>query len=121
MATTTISTESARPSLVQTLENVYATLHSGGAYDAKKDVLAETQKSKRVMQELSMFTGLSEAELKKDREEKKLILETMVKLKIFNIEKVGKIMADYYADKEKLLKRMNQFFKNTKNKKTGGA
>jgi archaeal flagellar protein FlaI len=87
-------------------------------YDAKKDALIETQKSKRVMQELSMFTGLSEAELKKDQDEKKLILETMVKLKIFNIEKVGKIIADYYADKDKLLTKMNQFLK-TKTK--GGA
>ena len=35
MATTTISTESARPSLVQNLEDIYAKLHAGGAYDAK--------------------------------------------------------------------------------------
>jgi flagellar protein FlaI len=83
-------------------------------YDAKKDILLESQKSKRVMQELSMFTGLSEAELKKDLEEKKTILDAMVKMKIFNIEKVGKIMADYYANKDKLLKRISLALKNKK-------
>jgi len=35
MATTIISTESARPSLVQNLEDIYAKLHAGGAFDAK--------------------------------------------------------------------------------------
>lgn len=86
-------------------------------YDAKKDKLIQTEKSKRIIQELSMFTGLTELELKKDLEEKKLVLDAMVKLKIFNIEKVGKIMADYYADKDNLLYKINNALKTKKIKR----
>jgi hypothetical protein len=39
MATTDIKTESARPSLSQNLETLYAAAHAGGAFDAKKDVV----------------------------------------------------------------------------------
>ncbi len=39
MATTIISTESARPSLTQTIEQLYSTLHAGGAYDVKKQLV----------------------------------------------------------------------------------
>lgn len=40
MATTTqIATESKRPSLSQNIEALYAAMHVGGAYDAKRDVI----------------------------------------------------------------------------------
>ena len=92
-------------------ENKFNALYS---YDAKKDVLVETNKSERVLSELSMFTGMSLAELKKDLDEKKSILDAMVKLKIFNIEKVGRIMADYYVDKNKLIKKLKDELKKSK-------
>jgi hypothetical protein len=41
MATTLIKTESARPSLSQTIEALYATMHAGGAYDAKRDLVLD--------------------------------------------------------------------------------
>lgn len=81
------------------------------SYDAKKDVLVESKGSERVLNELSMFTGYSLAELKKDLDEKKSILDAMVKLKIFNIEKVGRIMADYYTDKNKLIRQLKEELK----------
>lgn len=84
------------------------------SYDAKKDILVESKKSERVMNELSMLTGLSISELKKDLEQKKNILNAMVKLKVFNIEKVGKVMADYYEDKSALIKKLNAELKNKK-------
>ena len=75
-------------------------------YDAKKDQLNKKNPSKRFIAELSLFTGLTEEELKEDLAEKKLIIEQLVKRGAFNIELVGKAMADYYTDKEELLSRM---------------
>jgi len=37
--TTQIATESARPTLSQKLEELYAALHAGGAYDAKAGIV----------------------------------------------------------------------------------
>ncbi|MBN1274760.1 CpaF family protein [Candidatus Woesearchaeota archaeon] len=75
-------------------------------YDVKRDALVRQNKSSRFVQELSLFTGLSEAELQADLKEKQFIIESLVRGKVFNIERVGKTMADYYADKESLLKRL---------------
>ncbi len=92
-------------------DNKFNTLFS---YDPKKDVIVEANKSERVTKELSMFTGLSEAELKRDLDEKKTILDAMVKLKIFNIEDVGRAIADYYSNKAALIKRLNSELKKNK-------
>jgi flagellar protein FlaI len=75
-------------------------------YDAKKDLLIKKNASKRFTQELSLFTGLSEKELQQDLEEKQFIIETMVTQELFNIEDVGKVFADYYADKNLLLEEI---------------
>jgi len=48
MATTTIATESARPSLSQNIEALYATLHVGGAFDVKTDTGQNDNRNERV-------------------------------------------------------------------------
>lgn len=48
MATTQISTESARPSLKQTIEDLYNKMHAGGAYDVKKDLVTDGTRNKQV-------------------------------------------------------------------------
>ncbi len=80
-------------------------------YDARKDSLDASGKSQRLFKELSVFTGLSEKELMDDLNERKFILDSMVRLKVFNIENVGKVMADYYTDKKSLVSRLRKAFK----------
>ncbi len=80
-------------------------------YDAKRDILVPSKKTKRLLNDLSVFTGLSEKELSDDLKERKFILDAMVHLKIFNVENVGKIMADYYDDKKSLISRLKKAFK----------
>ena len=70
-------------------------------YNAKKDTLEKKGKFERVTKELSLFTGYTEAEIEADRKEKELILNRMVEAKIFNIEQVGRVMAEYYRKKTK--------------------
>lgn len=49
MATTTqIATESKRPSLSQNIEALYATMHAGGAFDAKADIVSNGSRNERV-------------------------------------------------------------------------
>lgn len=48
MATTQIATESNRPSLNQTIEDLYNSTHAGGAYDAKKDLVTDGRRNEMV-------------------------------------------------------------------------
>ena len=48
MATTKIATESARPSLAQNIEELYNSLHVGGAYDAKDDIVTDGARNQLV-------------------------------------------------------------------------
>jgi hypothetical protein len=49
MATTTqIATENKRPSLSQNIESLYATMHAGGAFDAKSDLVLDGTRNQRV-------------------------------------------------------------------------
>ena len=47
-----------------------------------------------------------EDEINKDLEEKKLILKWMVKKDINDVNSVGKMISDYYMDKEKIMKKI---------------
>jgi flagellar protein FlaI len=68
-------------------------------YNAKTDKLEKKSEFDRITKELSLFTGFTEQELVQDRKEKELILQRMIEAKIFNIEQVGRIMAEYYRKK----------------------
>ena len=47
---------------------------------------------------------MSEKEINKDLENKKMVLDWMVKHKIFNIDVFGKIIDEYYKDPDKITK-----------------
>ncbi len=84
-------------------------------FDARKNKLLRKNKSVRLFNDLSLFTGLSESEIETDIKEKQKILDLLVKNKVFNVEKVGKVMADYYAlGSEAFLNKVLQkdYFKN---------
>jgi flagellar protein FlaI len=83
-------------------------------YDAKKDSLVTVAKSKALMDTLKLFTGFSEADIKKDISEKKKILEYLVKNKIDTVDGVGMVIAEYYTDKKNMMNYVS------KNKILGG-
>ena len=62
--------------------------------------------SQRVLKELEIYSGMYEDEINKDLEEKKLILKWMVKKDINDVNSVGKMISDYYMDKEKIMKKI---------------
>jgi flagellar protein FlaI len=70
----------------------------------KKDKLEKAHDSKAVMKTLQLFTGMSKNEINKEIREKVMVLNWMVKNEIDTVDRVGRIMAEYYTDKENLMK-----------------
>ena len=86
----------------------------GGRYSIKPNVLyrwnpstntvVKHSDSIRLFDELSLHTGLSQDEINKDLKEKQLVLDWMAKKNISDMTEVGRIIANYYSDKEEVLK-----------------
>ncbi|MEM4256974.1 MAG: type II/IV secretion system ATPase subunit [Candidatus Diapherotrites archaeon] len=68
------------------------------------DTISKDSESIRLYDELSLHTGLTYDEIEKDLEDKKNILEWMVRQDIHNINDVGKVMAHYYLDSDSIVK-----------------
>ncbi len=73
-------------------------------YKPSSDKIVPHVKSLVFFDTISRMTGMSIQEINKDLAEKEKILNTMAKKGIRSIEEVGKIIYDYYTNKEKLLK-----------------
>jgi flagellar protein FlaI len=73
-----------------------------------KDQIIEWGKSNRVWNDIKLFSGMEDNEIKKNLEEKKNILLWMVKNKVNTIEKVGKIISDYYKDPGQVLRMIER-------------
>src|SRR3989344_5921230 len=68
------------------------------------DRIVPHNESIRLLDELSLHTGLSRAEIQQEIRDKQKILEWMIKFDIHNINEVGKIMAQYYQDSDEITK-----------------
>ncbi|GIU69868.1 MAG: secretion protein [Candidatus Woesearchaeota archaeon] len=76
-------------------------------YDPKKDILKRVHKSSSLYNTLSLYTGYTYSEMNKELNEKVKILKYMVKQDIVDIDHVGRLMAEYYTDKDNLMKYVN--------------
>ncbi len=72
--------------------------------DLKQDRILTANKSKRLLPELELQTGLSEQEINNNLREKSLILSWLVKKKIDDVNDIGKVIATYYTNKNTLMK-----------------
>lgn len=73
-----------------------------------EDVIVQHSKSIKLFDDLSRHTGLSMQEISQDIAVKKKILAWMVKNKIRYIDDVGKIMNDYYLNRDSILKAIKK-------------
>lgn len=80
--------------------------------DLKTGKLNKIAKSKALLSTIELFTGFSKNQLNKSLKEKEDILKWLIKQKINEINSVGKVMAEYYTDKDNLMKfvRKNKVF-----------
>ncbi|MFH1447984.1 MAG: ATPase, T2SS/T4P/T4SS family, partial [Candidatus Micrarchaeota archaeon] len=72
-------------------------------WNAKKDYLEKIGEYERITEEIKAYSGMDEKQIEADIREKAMILDYMVKNSIFAIEEVGRIIALYYRDREKVL------------------
>ncbi len=70
--------------------------------DIIKDALLTTSESKRTMETLNLYTGLTPAEVKKDLLSKTAILRWLVAENITDVHQIGIIMSKYYSGKLRL-------------------
>ncbi|MCX6710325.1 MAG: type II/IV secretion system ATPase subunit [Candidatus Woesearchaeota archaeon] len=73
-------------------------------YDVRKDVMNTMNKSISLIDSLQLFTGMSVSEIESDLKEKELILNWLVNQNLKSIDEVGLVMAEYYTDKDNLMK-----------------
>ncbi len=76
-------------------------------YDPKKDILKKVAHSKTMLKTIEEYTGFSKNMLERDLKEKIKILNWMVRQNINSVDDVGKVMAEYYAKKESLMRMVN--------------
>lgn len=72
-------------------------------WQPRSDKIERESKSVRVMAELEMFTGMTEKEVWDDIESKKQILEWLFRREIKDVNDVGRIVNEYYRDKDAVL------------------
>lgn len=72
-------------------------------WNSKTDRIEAVYPSVRVNDELKLFTGMDEQEIQEDLAGKQVILNWLLKKGIKDVNDVGKIVAEYYIDKETVL------------------
>ena len=77
-------------------------------YDPHKDTQMEVRESKVMFDTISLFAGMTKKEINQDIKEKIEVLKWLAKNNINETDRVGEIMAQYYQDKENLLKKVRK-------------
>jgi hypothetical protein len=72
------------------------------------DKFEKVNESKRLMDKLNLYTGMSPDDIRNDLAEKQQILDWMINSDIYDINSVGDIISQYYTDKESLLKKIRK-------------
>jgi len=72
------------------------------------NLITKNSESIRLFDELTLHTGLLKDELLEDLKEKETVLNWMVKENIHKIGEVGKIIANYYLDKDSIIKKASK-------------
>ena len=73
-------------------------------WDPTKDKITPHSTSVKLFDKLSTHTGMSENEIQKDLKEKQEILAWLVKNNLRDIGSVGKVISDYYLDRDSVIK-----------------
>lgn len=72
-------------------------------WQPRSDTIEKVSPSVRLKEELEIFTGMTEREVEDDIIGKKKILEWLLRKNIKEVNDVGKIITEYYIDKETVL------------------
>ncbi|MBR9692202.1 type II/IV secretion system ATPase subunit [Candidatus Woesearchaeota archaeon] len=73
-------------------------------YDVRSDILKKTANSIAIRNNLELYTGATQSSIKKELSEKEAVLKWIVKQKTSTVDEVGRAMAEYYTNKDNLMK-----------------
>ena len=68
------------------------------------DTIEKVKSSIRLINEIRLHTGMTEDQMERDLKEKENILQWMVNNQVKTVNTVGMVVAEYYNDREKVLK-----------------
>ena len=77
-------------------------------WDARDDKISKKNQSVRILEELKLFTGMNETELKQDLKNKQKILDWMVRHNVNTIDSVGHTISSFYSDSEGFVKKISK-------------
>jgi len=72
------------------------------------DKFVQSEKSRRVLEDIRFYTGLAQRDIEKDLKEKESILKWMVKKQIKDINTVGEIVSTYYTSPKDILEKVKK-------------
>jgi flagellar protein FlaI len=78
------------------------------SWDPREDELKKIEESSRLFSELTLHTGFTRKEIADDLKQKQNILKYMIKQDIHEVNSVGKLVAWYYRDPERVLGAVNK-------------
>ncbi len=82
--------------------------------DIRKGILKKAANSRALVNTIELFTGFTKKELRHSLNEKVSVLKWMVKQNTNTVDGVGRVMAEYYTNKDDMMKCVK------KNKALGG-
>jgi archaeal flagellar protein FlaI len=71
------------------------------------DTIERARSSIRLINEIRMHTGMTDEQMDEDLKEKELVLQWMLDNNVKTVNSVGKVVAEYYHDKAKVMKTVN--------------
>jgi flagellar protein FlaI len=90
------------------LEEMKIELNTIFKWVPSKDQIIEWGKSHRLMKDIKLYSAMSDNEIKENLDGKKNILLWLVKNKIRDINKVGRVISDYYKDPERVIRMVEK-------------
>ena len=75
---------------------------------ASEDAITELSKSFRAINDIKLYSGMDDDDVKRDIEDKKRVLRWLVKNKVKDIHEVGRVVSEYYKNREELIKTVGK-------------
>ncbi len=69
-----------------------------------EDAITELSKSFRAVNDLKLYSGMDDNDVKNDLEDKKKVLKWLVKNNVKDIHEVGRIVSEYYRNRDELMR-----------------
>ncbi|HJW96590.1 MAG TPA: ATPase, T2SS/T4P/T4SS family [archaeon] len=75
---------------------------------ASDDSIAELAKSYRAISDIKLYAGMGDDDIKRDLEDKKKVLRWLLKNNVKDIHEVGRIVSEYYRNREELIRSIEK-------------